>query len=73
MKGLFNRPDKLFQHIFSLPMTAVYLQVVNEVVNTSKNRNKYLFKTFIFAFILWADALSENAFERGSRVLDQEV
>jgi hypothetical protein len=73
MKGLFNRPDNLFQHFFSLPMSAVYLAVVNEVVNASKNRNKYLFKTFLFAFILWADALSEKAFERGSRVLDGEA
>lgn len=54
-------------------MSAVYLAVVNEVVNASKNRNKYLFKTFLFAFILWADALSEKAFERGSRVLDGEA
>jgi hypothetical protein len=54
-------------------MSAVYLAVVNEVVNASKNRNKYLFKTFLFAFILWADALSEKAFEHGSRVLDGEA
>jgi len=73
MKGSFNRSDEVFQRFFSFPMTASYLPVFNEFVDAAKTRREFLFKTVLFAFILWRDALSEKGSARGSRLLDRKA